>query len=228
MKLGVGQMLECYYETSYNMLNLNTEFLATMSKSIKLIKFTFLILMYQGIVACTTLSQVQDLPDFPLFDPSGFGKDIQVTQIVTSQVNDAPQVMLTAWTIKENEMSLVGLTVTGQEILRLQFDGKTLTEEYSPLLSSPINGRLVISQIQLSYWPLENIQQKLAKGLWQLDQDKEQRHITFNGQSVTTIKAKSSSIPPEIFNQYWPELLLTSPGLDQNLTIKTISAKNEQ
>ncbi len=193
----------------------------------KSVKFLLLLFVYQGIIACSTLPNAQRLPDFPLFNPADLGRDMRLTQLVTSQVNEQPQVMLTAWHIENGLMNLVGLTVTGQEILRLQYDGKTFKEEYNPLLNVPINGRTVISQIQFSYWPLEKIQQKLIGTPWQLLQDEQQRRIIFNNKTVTTIKSKAAGITPDKFNQYWPELLLESPHLKQNLTIKTISAENK-
>lgn len=196
----------------------------------KHIKIVFLILLYQGLIACSTFVKPQRLPEFPLFNPADLGLDIQLTQIVTSQVNDLPQVMLAAWSIEDEKMSLVGLTVTGQEILRLQYDGKELIEEYSPLLNVPINGRIVISQIQLAYWPFDKIEQQLKGTSWKLLQDDQQRNITFKDHSVTTIKDKSGTITPAQFSLYWPELIIESPALDQQLTIRTISAgkKNEK
>lgn len=189
----------------------------------KLIKTVFLILICHGLLACSTFSKPLVLPEFPLFDPADLGQEIQLTQLVTSQVNDLPQVMIAAWSVENGSMNLVGLTVTGQEILRLQYDGENLIEEYSPLLNVPINGRIVISQIQLSYWPLDSIQRQLADSSWKLLQDENQRIITFKDRSITTIKEKSNTVMPELFSKVWPELVLQSPIFNQNLTIKTIS-----
>ena len=193
-------------------------------------RFLLLIFIFQGLIGCSTLLPTQKLPEFPLFPPAELGKDMQVTQLVTSQVNDLPQVMMAAWSIADNQMNLVGLTVTGQVILRLQYDGEKLTEEYSPMLSVPINGRIVISQTQLAYWPLIKIQKQLQGTDWKLLQDQQQREVTFKNHSVTTIKAKNKSTKPALFNQQWPELVLESPILNQQLTIKTISTgmNNEQ
>lgn len=193
----------------------------------KRIKVIILILLSSGLIACSTLMKAQKLPEFPLFNPATLGQDIQLTQVVTSQVNDLPQVMLAAWSIENGKMSLVGLTVTGQEILRLQYDGNELTEEYSPLLKTPINGQIVISQIQFAYWPLDKIKQQLSGSSWKLIQDDEQRIITYKDHLVTTIKAHNSAVTPAQFSQYWPEILLDSPDFNQSLTIKTVSAGNK-
>lgn len=191
------------------------------------LKSLLLLAIFQGLLACSSLPKAPRLPEFPLFNPADLGQNIRLTQLVTSQVNNQPQVMLTAWHIENGQMTLVGLTVTGQEILRLQYDGKTLKEEYNPLLNVPINGRTVISQIQFSYWPIEKIKQQLSGTAWHLLQDEQQRRITFNDKTVTTITSKTAGITPKTFNQYWPELLLESPHLKQNLTIKTISVDHK-
>jgi hypothetical protein len=192
----------------------------------KFLKFVFLIFISLGLIACSTLPNVEKLPAFPLFDPMDLGQNIKITQVVTSKADEKSQVMLAAWTVNNGIMDLIGLTITGQKILHLNYDGKNLIEEYSQFLKAPINGRTVVSQIQLSYWPLDKIQQQLTGSPWILEQDKKKREITFNGNTVTTIKSKVGEITPDKFNQVWPELVLESPALEQDLTIKTVSLEN--
>jgi len=196
----------------------------------KHLKSLLLLFICHGLISCSIFTPVQTLPEFPLFDPADLGQDIQLTQIVTSEVDELPQVMLAAWSIQEGQMNLVGLTITGQEILRLQYDGKKLIEQYSPMLTIPINGRIVISQIQFSYWPFDKIQQTLERTDWKLLQDNQQRTIIYKNYPITTIKEITGTITPDKFSQYWPELMLESPKLEQRLTIKTFvtGKKDEQ
>ena len=189
----------------------------------KLLKSLSLIFISLGLMACSTLPNAEKLPAFPLFDPLDLGQNIKITQVVTNKADDRSQVMLAAWSVNNGVMDLIGLTITGQKILHLNYDGKNLVEEYSQFLKSPINGRTVVSQIQFSYWPLDKIQQQLADSPWMLIQDQKQRDITFKGNTVTTIKSKTGAVTPEQFNQIWPELVLESPALEQDLTIKSIS-----
>lgn len=189
------------------------------------IKYLILFLVCHGLLACSTIVKSPNLPEFPLFDPTSLSSGIQVTQVITSKINDKPQVMLAAWSIEDGKMDLVGLTVTGQEILRLRYDGKDLAEVYNPSLTVPINGRTVISQIQFAYWPFEEIQKQLTNSSWQMIQDKKHRSIKYNNNLVTTIRAKSGTAHPAQYGQHWPELILESPKLNQNLTIKTVSAE---
>lgn len=189
----------------------------------KLLKSLSLIFISLGLMACSTLPNAEKLPAFPLFDPLDLGQNIKITQVVTNKADDRSQVMLAAWSVNNGVMDLIGLTITGQKILHLNYDGKNLVEEYSQFLKSPINGRTVVSQIQFSYWPLDKIQQQLADSPWMLIQDQKQRDITFKGNTVTTIKSKAGAVAPEQFNRIWPELVLESPALEQDLTIKSIS-----
>jgi hypothetical protein len=187
------------------------------------LKSLYLIILSLGLMACSTLPNAEKLPVFPLFDPADLGQNINITQVVANKADNKSQVMLIAWSVNNGIMDLIGLTITGQKILHLNYDGKNLVEEYSQFLKAPINGRTVVSQIQFSYWPLDKIQQQLTGSPWMLVQNQQQREITFKGNTVTTIKAKVGEVEPEQFNQVWPELLLESPVLEQKLAIKTIS-----
>jgi hypothetical protein len=189
----------------------------------KILKSLSLIFISLGLMACSTLPNAEKLPEFPLFDPLDLDQNIKITQVVTNKADDKSQVMLAAWSVNNGVMDLIGLTITGQKILHLNYDGKNLVEEYSQFLKAPINGRTVVSQIQFAYWPLDKIQQQLTDSLWMLVQDQKQREITFKGNTVTTIKSKVGEVTPEQFNQIWPELVLESPALEQDLTIKSIS-----
>lgn len=189
----------------------------------KRLKSLSLIFISLGLMACSTLPNAEKLPAFPLFDPIDLDQNIKITQVVTNKADDKSQVMLAAWSVNNGVMDLIGLTITGQKILHLNYDGKNLVEEYSQFLKAPINGRTVVSQIQFAYWPLDKIQQQLSDSPWMLVQDQKKRDITFKGNTVTTIKSKVGEVAPEQFNQTWPELVLESPSLEQDLTIKTIS-----
>lgn len=190
----------------------------------KLIKSIVLILLLQGLIACSTLSNAPTLPDFPLFKPSSLGQNIKVTQIITSQVDEESQVLLTAWSVEKDRMDLIGLTIAGQEILRLQYDGENLIESYNPALTVPINGRTVISQIQFAYWPQDKIEEQLSNSSWQLVQDNLHRRIKYKDTTITTIKAKSGNQHPAHFGKQWPVIVIGSPALDQHLSFKTVAA----
>jgi len=189
----------------------------------QLVKFTGLFWLCIHLMACSLFSQPKELPLFPLFSPHDFPQAIQVTQLVTSQVNDLPQTLIAAWSVDKGEMKLVGLTATGQELLRLQYDGDKLTEHYSPLLNVALDGRIVLSQIQLAYWPLKNIQAELSDSAWQVVENRHQRQIEFNGHLITTITALNDDIEPIEFSQSWPELVINNPILNQEITIKTLN-----
>jgi len=188
----------------------------------KPIRIIALIALCINLMACSLFYQPQELPKFPLFSPRDFPQALQVTQLVSSQVNDLPQVLIASWSIEESKMKLVGLTATGQELLRLEYDGKKLKEFYSPLLSIPIEGRIVLSQIQLAYWPLDKIEAELETSAWQVVEKESHRQITFNGHLITSIKALEDDVEPKEYSQSWPHLLISNPILKQEITIKTL------
>jgi Protein of unknown function (DUF3261) len=80
----------------------------------------------------------------------------------------------------------LGVLAMGQVAARLDWDGTTLTEEKAPWWPQDVSGARILSDLQLTLWPVSAIQAALPAG-WQLAEDGNVRTLTQDGQVVTVV-----------------------------------------
>ncbi|MGI1679077.1 MAG: DUF3261 domain-containing protein [Cellvibrionaceae bacterium] len=120
------------------------------------------------LIGCVGVSSQKELPALPLLSPQEFGGSVQITQRVSIKSDSRSQTLLAAWAVSEEEISLVGLSPTGQRLVTLNYDGDLFTEEYSELLEERIPGITVFSYMQLAHWPEDSIRKALLSSLWDM------------------------------------------------------------
>ncbi|WP_439136222.1 DUF3261 domain-containing protein [Pseudomaricurvus sp.] len=127
------------------------------------------------LAACSSWPSRHQLPELPLLSPASLGQQWQLTQSVSiaplsaATDNRQPQTLLAAWSVTEERLDLAGLTLMGQTLLTLSYDGDNFSESTSPLLPDEVSGRDILTQIQLAYWPVDVIQKALAGSDWTLE-----------------------------------------------------------
>lgn len=80
----------------------------------------------------------------------------------------------------------MGLVAMGQVAARLDWDGTTLTESRAPWWPQEVSGARILSDLQLTLWPVGVIQAALPAG-WHLVEEGNVRTLTQDGQVVTVI-----------------------------------------
>lgn len=95
--------------------------------------------------------------------------------------------MLAAWSVTDSGLDIAGLTLTGQKLLLLSYNGVDFTEYYSPLFSAQLPGRDIMSQLQLAYWPLDVIERQLQGSPWQLREAQQERTLYLESRKALTI-----------------------------------------
>ena len=80
----------------------------------------------------------------------------------------------------------LGVVAMGQVAARLSWDGVTLTEDKAPWWPQAVSGSRILSDLQLTLWPVAAIQAVLPAG-WQLAEDGNVRTLTQDGQVVTIV-----------------------------------------
>lgn len=71
---------------------------------------------------------------------------------------------------------MAGLSVDGLSLFNLRYDGQLLVSEKSPLLPANLPPEWILMDLQLIYWPAEEIQKILPFG-WHLDTSTDQRTL---------------------------------------------------
>jgi hypothetical protein len=80
----------------------------------------------------------------------------------------------------------MGVVAMGQVAAHLDWDGTTLTEDRAPWWPQAISGSRILSDLQLTLWPVAAIQAALPAG-WRLEELGGVRTLTQDGAVVTVI-----------------------------------------
>jgi hypothetical protein len=84
----------------------------------------------------------------------------------------------------------MGVLAMGQVAARLEWDGATLTESKASWWPQAVSGARILSDLQLTLWPVAAIQAALPAG-WRLAEDGNVRTLTQDGDVVTVITRTS-------------------------------------
>lgn len=87
----------------------------------------------------------------------------------------------------------IGVVAMGQVAARLDWDGVTLTEDKAAWWPQAVSGSRILSDLQLTLWPVAAIQAALPAG-WRLVEAGNQRTLTDAGAVVTVITRSSPQV----------------------------------
>jgi hypothetical protein len=87
----------------------------------------------------------------------------------------------------------MALVAMGQVAARLDWDGTTLTETKAPWWPDQVSGARILSDLQLTLWPVDAIQAALPAG-WRLVEDGNVRTLMQGDDVVTVITRSSPSV----------------------------------
>ncbi|GAB1263977.1 DUF3261 domain-containing protein [Aurantivibrio infirmus] len=154
----------------------------------KLLAYFFTVFL---VSACSSLENGQHLPELPLLPPADLGVNLQISQQVNITIESESHTMLAAWVVKQDTLSFVGLSPTGQRLLTLSYDGLRFSEDYSPMLPIKIPGRQVLAQLQIAHWPEVSVLSALEKSAWRMKVEDGQRHLFVNRKKIFSIANSS-------------------------------------
>lgn len=168
--------------------------------------------------ACSSVGKDRQIPVLPLLPPIELAANLQVSQQVNITIEKEKHTMLAAWVVKENTLSFVGLSPTGQRLLTLFYDGTTFSEEYSEMLPIVIPGKQVLAQLQFAHWPESSIKKALEDSPWDIKLNDKKRELFFKRRKVFTIE---NSHP----NKYaqGAKVNIGSELIDFNIEVTTLS-----
>ncbi|MBV1932238.1 MAG: DUF3261 domain-containing protein [Porticoccaceae bacterium] len=195
------------------------------------------ILSLSVLWGCSTAQKISLAPQIPLLPPQSLGQHWQLTQSVILYIDangvdassaknhgsgeaipGAPLSLLVAWSISERGLDVVGLTPSGQTLMTLGYDGEQFFEDYSPQLPTALPGRQILAQLQLSYWPLDVINQRLKPSPWRLITSKDTRDLYLGKRKILNIHIT----PPDKVTGTGEIIEITNTILHSRLIIKTL------
>jgi hypothetical protein len=124
--------------------------------------------------------------------PSLLGRTLNLQQHLTLQAPGHDQQLDVLLEADEHHVQL-GVLAMGQVAARLDWDGVTLTENKAPWWPQAVSGSRILSDLQLTLWPVAAIQAALPAG-WQLVEVGNVRTLSDHGAAVTVITRNSAQV----------------------------------
>jgi len=152
------------------------------------------ILMLLLLSGCATSGVRREFEALPLLTPAALGMSTASQQRLTLS-RDTGAAMLTidaAIEVDAEELRVAGLLL-GQRVLLLTWNGKDLRESREPVVPASLEGRAILRDLQLTYWPAEAIRAALPHG-WRLKEDGMRRQL-YHGMTLVLESERGDAIP---------------------------------
>jgi len=118
--------------------------------------------------------------------PATLGASIARQQHLTVEREGRIDELDAALEIDQDHLQLVGLAF-GQRVMSISYDGKQLHSWRHLMLPSQVQPEDVLSDIQLTLWPADEINKALPSG-WRLEDDGLRRTLTLDGAPYAVVR----------------------------------------
>jgi hypothetical protein len=145
-----------------------------------------------SLVGCATTARRQ-FDALPLLTPASFGAEASAIQRLTiGRIGGGPTITLdAAIEIDSDEVRVAGMLL-GQRVLLLAWDGEQLMESRDPVIPASLQGRSVLRDLQLVYWPVQAIAAQMPSRC-QLRDVEGQRRVSCDGRLVLEAQREDSA-----------------------------------
>jgi hypothetical protein len=160
---------------------------------------TFVILLLSACAVTGGRDQVRiaNTIVFNLLTPASFGESVLLTQAATIGFGNEQRELLFYTEITPASISIVGTLPNGTRLFNINYDGQVVSSDGPRDLLSSITPEYFLADLQLSQWPLEQVESSLAaanpcfaNGSCTLTEtaDHLQRNLTRDGSAVISIQ----------------------------------------
>lgn len=152
---------------------------------------------------------------FSLLPAFAIKKPLSLTQTVQIQYAGKQYNFITRMEIANRSFKLVGLTSTGIKLFSIESSNKTYNFEKSPLIGKDLNLAYLLTDLQLSYWPVDQLNRQLQKQHAHIKIQNRQRLLILNENAVISIQFSN--------NQRWNKnIVFKHSQRNYNVTINTL------
>jgi len=144
--------------------------------------------------------------------PASFPVPVSLQQRIRAELGDRDAEFDAVLDISADAVTLVGLAL-GRRVFTLRFDGVQLRETRSRVLPREVQGRDVLSDLQLALWPLGAVQAGLPPE-WTVSDSASWRFLRRGEQEMTSIVYEGSP-------RWHGVIRLTNRPLGYRLTIQS-------
>ncbi len=140
------------------------------------------------LTSCAVLSKLdfsKQAALMPMAPPVGPSR--RVIQQITAKWSDRKETFLCVLELDRQHIAMAGLTNDGVSLFNLTYDGKTMVLDKSPLLPDSIAPELIISDLQLVYWPVAVLQKSFHDSSWRMEVDTSHRRLYDQGSKMAEV-----------------------------------------
>ena len=116
----------------------------------------------------------QDRLALPMAQP--FGQSRRIVQQLTVTCGNQQQSLLVVLELDAQHIAMAGISNEGLSLFNLHYDGKTVVYEQSLLVPKAISPVAIITDLQLAYWPIAELQALLPAG-WRITSNENKRFL---------------------------------------------------
>lgn len=176
--------------------------------------FLVLTLCLSSCAVLSTTNPPEPEEAIPLAQPMAPSR--RVVQQLTAIWPGKQETLLCVLELDQKHIAIAGLSTDGISLFNLNYDGKKLVLDKSPLLPVNFSPEHIIKDLQLVYWPVSELQ-KILPPAWRLEADSRHRRLYFNNEKNVEV----DYLQPDAV---WPKTVeLTNHRYHYQLHIKTVS-----
>ncbi|WP_262963934.1 DUF3261 domain-containing protein [Methylobacter psychrophilus] len=140
----------------------------------------------------------------------------RVMQQITASWPGRQETLICVLELDSKHVAIAGLSNEGLSLFNLNYDGKSLTLNKSPLLPDSFSPELIIKDLQLVYWPQAELQ-KILPRYWRLEADSQHRRLYYHNE----LRVDVDYLQP---HSLWAkEVKVTNHHYNYYLHIKTVN-----
>jgi hypothetical protein len=175
--------------------------------------FVLMSVLMAGCAAILSNTEPLTAASIPLLAP--FGPARHIEQHIVARWPDHEESFLCVLEMDRRHIAVVGMNAAGVTLFNLDFTGKEIHMDKSPLLPPAFSPEQILRDIQMAYWLNADIQKNLPNG-WRLDDHGQLRRLSRENYMAYEIHYHGSRLP-------WPMSVdLNNPALKYRLSISTV------
>ncbi|MBB6093396.1 hypothetical protein HNQ60_002274 [Povalibacter uvarum] len=129
-------------------------------------------------------SQRTATPERPLVAPSALGAERSVNQVVRGAIGSREMTLNCVVTVKDGQMTVVGLSAMGVRLFTIHYDGRDVQSEQSLPTPEQLTPRRLLADLQFVFWPAAALQQPLKQQGWDVSDSSGTRRLRRDGNLV--------------------------------------------
>lgn len=138
------------------------------------------------LAGCASAPPVQRTatPERPLVAPTALGAERSVNQVVRGSAGDREMTLNCVVTVKDGQMTVVGLNAMGVRLFTIRYDGRDARLEQSLPAPQQLTPARLLADLQFVFWPADALEQPLKQQGWDISDSPGTRRLRRGGKLI--------------------------------------------